>query len=1050
MTAGEARPISIVDLSVFGRKVLLAGFEDEYIFTRVSSTRQFYEVDLLNALASLELAEDSLIIDVGANLGNHTLFLSQAFSNPILAIEPAQSNLLLLERNVTQNQLEGRVEVLPVALWDAESTVSLANSDLSNMGMFHASEDPLGDVQATTLDIVAAGRPVALVKIDVEGAESRVLSGGVTTFERHHPVLVTEVHSAKVYRDVAAVLIPLGYQVVGIAGRSDNYVWAHDRGPGWASVGDLRARLGIESQRRLAQLIGGRFDTVVHAVREGNRVAATSEGVEEHFRALAKAIVDSDRGVAKGLDSVLAAIVSARNAILPSVEPIAGLESRLAESLSAALADSDRVVTDALHVALEEVASVKGQILPALEPLIGLEERLRADQGERDAVELAKITARCEALQVDIATWAGAYRDLSERFSKIAPLAWDHRVAGATLQKVMRSGVPEAVAESWVPSSDSDAGGVRELVNPAWRRTDRVRVGIASMPGREEGLRVVLKSLVPQADEIFVYLNGFDHVPAELAIDERVRFFTGPDHGDRAKFMFMEGYAGYYLTCDDDIAYPDFYVDHIVDGIERYGRRAVVGWHGSVFKDGFSDYYDPASRRVVAYYSNRSEDLPVHLLGTGIAGFHTSTLLLSLADFEVPNMADVWLALKAREQGVPMVVLRHERGWADPLDRGAPSISNASIKQDGGKRLDMRQVVSRTVRDNAPWTINEPELVWERPTLRLAMVGRTDVARWRKGGILKSSHLTAAALRRFGVDVVLEDIETGDPAGLSGATPDIVMIYVGDPERPDFASVEELVGLHASRGRVVVINMSVEGTRRRSDLIVEKMREWDAAYPGLIRLMVFTNAAIHLAGLERISDLLVTIPKTIVLPPTPHGDFHASSGIFVGDVAKLSDESLIGGPAREWISAIRSAVPEARLIGVEQYRPRYDVDLGLDEVWPYLSDEFSASIARARLMVSVIARATYEMVPVEVSSMGIPVLYRDMPQSLSETVGLAGVRIGDASELASTLPILYRDPTVWRSMSEAGRRRASSQDLRSSAGHMYLRLAALAARKSAL
>ena len=571
---------------------------------------------------------------------------------------------------------------------------------------------------------------------------------------------------------------------------------------------------------------------------------------------------------------------------------------------------------------------------------------------------------------------------------------------------------------------------------------DRVRVGIASMPGREQGLSTVLRIIAPQADEVFVYLNGMDSVPETLPNRSNVRYFAGPDVGDRGKFAFMEGFRGYYITCDDDIEYASFHVQSIIDGVERYSRRAVVGWHGSNFKTDFKKFYDSNSRQVLSFRFLRGQDTPVHLLGTGVCGFHTDTLEISYQDFEKPNMADVFLALAAKRQGVPMVVLAHGKDWARPIDVG-PSISTVSLKKDSAPsvKLDVAAAASELVLTNKPWRANRVEPAYVRQTFTVAFIGRTDRSRWKKGGILKSAHLTVDHLRRFGVDVILEDIVTGDPKTLSGRNADIVMLYVGDPDRPDFKSIEQLVGHHAKAGRKVIVNLSYNGKASRTEFIRRKIAEWRSAYGDSIYLMAFTEPLIEAEGLADLRDATVVIPKTLVFDDEPVASFASSDGIFVGDIAKLSDDYLLDYPAAEWIAKIREALPSVKLFGVRQYKPKYDVKLDIDVVWPFMTGaDFVEKIGAMRLMVSMVKYATFEMVPVEVAALGVPVIYPGMPQSLSEHLGIGGVRVDSPGQLAKILPTVYNDPIVWRSFSDAGIRRSHSAELNNTAGQLYIRL----------
>ena len=100
---------------------------------------------------------------------------------------------------------------------------------------------------------------------------------------------------------------------------------------------------------------------------------------------------------------------------------------------------------------------------------------------------------------------------------------------------------------------------------------------------------------------------------------------------------------GYQLVCDDDIDYPADYVEKLVDGIERHGRRAVVGFHGCVLRAPLVDYH--TSRRLLHFSRSLGEDTAVHVLGTGVAGFHVSAIRVGPQDVE-PGLADLWLAMR--------------------------------------------------------------------------------------------------------------------------------------------------------------------------------------------------------------------------------------------------------------------------------------------------------------------------------------------------------------------------------------------------------------------
>lgn len=921
-----------------GQPFTVNGITDEYIFERIRSSAQPYEHELLEVLATLDLPSDGLVVDAGANIGNHTIAFATAFGNDIVAIEPDPVNFALLTANVEANDLGGRVRAVQAGLWDSVARLRVEAHSDQNRGMVSVVEDAEGDVEAVTLDEIARGRRVSFIKIDVEGAEERVLRGAAGVLASSHPVIAVEAHGPLEYRSVAEVLSPLGYEPIFVGGISDNYLWAHERSSD-RSLAALRAALQLTDDRRRSKSSRRLMERVLRTVT--------------------------------------------------AVQKETGPEGALAQA-----------------------------------------ERLRA--------ELAATDRRNSDLARRSAALESAFRRLSDRFEEAMPGAWSARQADAVLQRLLhdeyRRTDPGTGLATGIPQYR-----VKEVVRPEHHGTHRVRIGIATMTGRETGLESVLQSLTPQADEIMVYLNGMDTVPDNLTRYSNVRFFVGPDYTDRAKFLFLDGFSGYYLTCDDDIKYPPYYVSHIVDAIERYGKSAIVGWHGTLFNPEFEDYYDKTSRTTYTYYSSLAEDTPVHLLGTGAVGMHTSTMPVGFEDFREPNTADIWLALKAQNLGVPMVALAHGRNWATPVDRDAPSIYNTAKGTAAVRSLNVRTVATETVKQHAPWRTHAPRVHERRQAISVAIIGRTDPNRWHKGGIFQSNIMIADALRAYGVDVRLFDIDTGDPRDLGGHQPDAVVIYVGDPDRPDYRQVEELVEVHASRGRLVIINMSIQGRPERSAFIAERILGWNARFGDTVRIMTFSDMAAHLPGLDEIADKTVAMPKTLRLPRI-QVNFDDTAGIFLGDAAKIGNEFLVGGHAADWISAIRTAVPEAKLYAVQQYRSRHGVELDLDEIWPFSSETFFDRLARTRVMVAPVKYATYEMVPIEAAAMGIPVIYRDMPQSLSDVLGLAGLQVEGPDDLAAVLPLLYRDSGVWHSYSRAGRLRAESQDMRAAAGQIYLHI----------
>jgi FkbM family methyltransferase len=135
------------------------------------------------------------VIDVGANIGLHSIPLGMrlaAGGGRLIAFEPDVDNLALLHENIRLNGLEKTITVVEQAV-DAEpgvatfwrDTASGATGTLSPQNgnawyqQLVGKPPVIAQVTTTSIDAFcdAQGLTPDLIKIDVEGAEARVLAG---------------------------------------------------------------------------------------------------------------------------------------------------------------------------------------------------------------------------------------------------------------------------------------------------------------------------------------------------------------------------------------------------------------------------------------------------------------------------------------------------------------------------------------------------------------------------------------------------------------------------------------------------------------------------------------------------------------------------------------------------------------------------------------------------------------------------------------------------------------------------------------------------------
>ena len=171
----------------------------------------FYELQELELIAEL-VDRPRRILDVGANIGNHSVYFAHRFDPELtIPVEPNPRVVPLLRENLGLNWHQSfDLSLVGYGLSDKESSGRSVLKSEANLGGARLIEDDQGAVPIVTGDQAFEGMSFDLIKIDVEGMENRVIDGLAKTLGRSEALVFVEVLLNNIDQTIAQ-MVRLGY-----------------------------------------------------------------------------------------------------------------------------------------------------------------------------------------------------------------------------------------------------------------------------------------------------------------------------------------------------------------------------------------------------------------------------------------------------------------------------------------------------------------------------------------------------------------------------------------------------------------------------------------------------------------------------------------------------------------------------------------------------------------------------------------------------------------------------------------------------------------------
>jgi FkbM family methyltransferase len=161
------------------------------------------------------VARGGTVLDVGANIGTHTVALAKKVgpNGRVIAFEPQRMIYQNLCANVSLNRLTN-VDCLQKGVGEGNSVFHVPVLDpetQQNFGAFEISGFKIGEpVEIVTIDSLSL-EACSLIKVDVEGMEKDVLMGASDTIRQYRPLMFVENNNLEKSEELINIIFAMDY-----------------------------------------------------------------------------------------------------------------------------------------------------------------------------------------------------------------------------------------------------------------------------------------------------------------------------------------------------------------------------------------------------------------------------------------------------------------------------------------------------------------------------------------------------------------------------------------------------------------------------------------------------------------------------------------------------------------------------------------------------------------------------------------------------------------------------------------------------------------------
>ncbi|SHF90449.1 FkbM family methyltransferase [Ornithinibacillus halophilus] len=203
-------------------------FPDDHIQQLIRQNKNFYEEDMLMDINKRGL-KGKVGADVGANIGNHTIFFSKVCkAKHVYAFEPQESVYKILQKNLELNDVNTKVTAFKQGVAENSGRGNVIQKEQTNLGMSKVELSDFGNIKVVSLDDILFNKEkhIHLLKIDVEGMGLEVLKGARQIINTSKPLVYIEAENKEEYQKLNEFLQLYNYQSVKVFNHTPTYLFS--------------------------------------------------------------------------------------------------------------------------------------------------------------------------------------------------------------------------------------------------------------------------------------------------------------------------------------------------------------------------------------------------------------------------------------------------------------------------------------------------------------------------------------------------------------------------------------------------------------------------------------------------------------------------------------------------------------------------------------------------------------------------------------------------------------------------------------------------------